>query len=1061
MQCASCGAQNPDGKKFCGECGAPLRPVAPVAELRQITVMFCDLVGSTALAERLDPEDLREVTGAYHDVCSAVIARHEGHIAQYLGDGLLVYFGYPKAHEDDPRRAMRAGLEILRGMDALNVRLARERKLELAVRIGIHTGPVVVGEVGAGERREHLAMGRTPNLAARLQGVAEPGTMVVSGDTQGITRGFFEFASLGARDLKGVADEIPLFRVIGETDAATRVDVARRIGLTPLTGRADEMAVLEARWNEAVSGDAQTILVRGEAGIGKSRLTGALRDSATERSARVLECICSPYTENSTLYPVIAMVERTLGFSQDSTAEEKRQQLEARLMLREIMSPETAALMGQLLSIPPAGDVAPLDLPPQKQRERTLETLQQWLFAVAKAGPVLFIVEDLHWADPTTLEFVANVVASRVNSPLLTMLTFRPEFESPWKPADGVTLLALDRLPVTATSAMVARVAHGKSLPDEVVQQVIERTEGVPLFVEEVTKTVLDMGVLIELEDRYELAGPLPPDLIPATVQGSLIARLDRLGRAKPLAQLAATIGREFRLDVLSAVATEDDQTLRDNIAQMIGAELVFEVAGPPDETYAFKHALIQEAAYQTVLKKSRRDVHGRIAYALSSKFPNVADTRPELVAEHLSRAEQHEDAARQWLRAGQQAAARAAFHEAAAHIRRGIASVENLPGESRRELELDLYLTFAPAISQTKGWAAPELDHIYARAGELVQQIGNSPHLLTVLSLSFAFHFVAGRVTQSLEIAKQVLAIAQATGVPMLLQAGYANTCVAHLYHGDVTTALERGEAALPLFSLEQEQQVLRVWGQSTSSAVYCYLSEALWMLGYPDRAVDSIQRGRALASELQHLPSLNFAMSYEVEFYHLLRDADRIIASADESLRLAREEKLAFWEPVVMLFKGSALGSQGRLDEGVALMREGLARYYATGNGVSQSRMLAVLADSLWNAGYKDEAFASIERGMELATKNGEHFYEPELHRLRGEFLRATGGEARESMERALEIARGQCAKSLELRALMSLYRLERSREARAALETVYQSFTEGFETADLRDARALLEG
>jgi class 3 adenylate cyclase/predicted ATPase len=1060
--CASCGAQNPEGKKFCGECGAPLRATAPVAELRQITVVFCDLVGSTALAEQLDPEDLRELTGAYHDVCSAVIDRHEGHIAQYLGDGLLVYFGYPRAHEDDPRRAVRAGLEILRGMETLNARLSRERGLELAVRIGIHTGPVVVGEVGAGERRENLAMGRTPNLAARLQSAAEPGTVIASGDTQAITRGFFEFESLGPRDLRGLAAEVPLFRVVGETDAATRVDVARRIGLTPLTGRAEELAILEARWSAAVGGVPQTVLVRGEAGIGKSRLTTSLRDSVAERSARVLECICSPYTENSSLYPVIAMLERALGFSKDNTAEEKRQQLEARLTLRGIMSQETSALMGLLLSIPPAAGAPPLDLTPQKQRERTLEVLQQWLFAVADAGPVLFIVEDLHWADPTTLEFVRNVVASAASEPLLTTLTFRPEFESPWTPSNGVTLLALERLPAEATSAMVARVAHGKSLPDEVVRQVIERTEGVPLFIEEVTKAVLDMGVLIERDDRYELAGPLSPDLIPATVQGSLIARLDRLGRARPLAQLAATIGREFRLDVLSAVATEDDRTLRDNIAQMIGAELVFEVSGPPDETYAFKHALIQEAAYQTVLKKSRRDLHGRIAHALSNTFPNVAESRPELVAEHLSRAEQYEDAARQWLRAGQQASARAAYHEAAAHIRRGIAAVEDLPAESRRELELDLYVTFAPAISQTKGWAAPELDHIYARASELVQVIGNSPHLLTVLSLSFAFHFVAGRVSQSLEIAKQVLAVAEASGVPMLLQAGYANTCVAYLYHGELTTALARGEAALPLFNLEQETQVLHIWGQSSMSAIYCYLSEALWMLGYPDRAVESIRRGRTLARELQHLPSLNFAMSYEVEFYHLLRDARQIIASADESLRIAREEKLAFWEPVVMLFKGSALGSQGQLDEGVALMREGLARYHATGNGVSQSRMLAVLAESLWNAGYADEAFASLERGMELATRNGEHFYEPELYRLRGEFLLAKAdgiAEARASMQRALEIAQGQCAKSLELRALMSIYRLDRSSEARNALATVYGSFTEGFETADLRDARALL--
>jgi class 3 adenylate cyclase len=459
--------------KFCGECGAPLRTAKPEAELRQLTVLFCDLVGSTALAERLDPEELREVTSAYHGVCVDVIGAHGGHIAQYLGDGILVYFGYPAAHEDDARRAVRAALGIVDGLTRLNPRLESQHRVTLQARIGIHTGPVVVGEVGAGEHREHLALGKTPNVAARLQALAEPDTVVVSDATYRIVRGFFEWAALGSHELKGLTQVTTLHRVLRESGAESRMDVVRRAGLTPLIGRSNELALLESRWNAVEESGGQVVLLRGEAGIGKSRIVAALRDRVDSESGTVVECFCSPAYQSSALYPIIASTERALGFTRASSAEQKLTALKERLARHGLLTDETLVLMAQLLGVDLGADGAPLDVPAPVQRERTLDMLVRWLLAVAREGPTLWVVEDLHWADPSTLELVTRVLGAEQHVPLLSILTFRPDFEPPWPPHENVSSVVLNRLAATDTLSMVARVARNKPLPDEVTRKLV------------------------------------------------------------------------------------------------------------------------------------------------------------------------------------------------------------------------------------------------------------------------------------------------------------------------------------------------------------------------------------------------------------------------------------------------------------------------------------------------------------------------------------------------------------------------------------------------------------
>lgn len=1085
-QCRQCQATNPAGMKFCGQCGAPLVVAVgaaggagggDVAELRQLTVVFCDLVGSTSLSESLDPEDLREVTAAYHDVCAAVIRRHEGHIAQYLGDGVLAYFGYPVAHEDDARRAVRAALEILDGLTRTG-RVARG--VTLQARVGVHTGPVVVGEVGGGggARRENLALGKTPNLAARVQGLAAPGTVAVSDDTFRLVRGYFDFAPLGTHDVKGLAEGVTLHRPLRESGVDSRMEAARRSGFSAFTGREEELRLLRDRWHGVRTGGLHTVLLQGEPGIGKSRIVDALREHVARDGGEALESICTPYAQGSDLYPVAGMIERTLGFTRETSNDEKRAAIDAGLAARGMRTAESSALLAQLLQVPvDAAQDPTVAYQPQKRRERTLDVARAWVLASSRVQPALWVVEDTHWADPTTLEFVRGVMAM-ADAPLLIILTFRPEFQAPWS-GERVTTLALARLAAHETTALVERVAGGKSLPPEVMRQLVARTDGVPLFVEEVTKAVLELGVLAEREDRYELTGPLPGDLIPSTVQGSLNARLDRLGPAKATAQLAATIGREFRFDLLRALAPGSDDDLRHGLDRLVGAELIRRVDEVPDETYLFKHALVQDAAYQSLLRKSRRELHARIAETLLSRFPEMVQHRPELVAQHYTEAGQAEPAIRYWLGAGQLAVSRAANPEAVALIQRGLALVPDMPEDARGAQELELLMAIVPALIASQGWASPELHRVYERAEDLTSRVGHMGHRLTLLAGLMGYHFVSGRIRQALGLSHELLDLSLQVGDPLPITIARQDCSASYQYLGDFEQSITHADEGLAILDVERERRIAAMIGLSSCVGLYGYRGHSYWMLGHAEQAIASNAGGLDLARALAHSPSIAFALVARTDLYGLMRDAERTLAFAHEALRYCEEER-SWWGPMIQVYRGWAMLALGDAAGGLAEMQAGFGVYTAIGQGIKQVQMRSLIAQGLWAVGKRQEALQTLADGMLLATAHGEGFMEPELYRLRGEFL-AEGARtanappgvnvglsdhaaAIAAVQQAIDIARQQKARAMELRARVSMVKVLQlaGREvsgARTALATLLDTFTEGLDLPDAREARACL--
>src|SRR5438128_5164173 len=583
--------QTADATRALGGPQAALR-IPAEAERRQLTVMFCDLVGSTALSGKLDPEDMREMLRAYQQACAEVINRFEGHIAQYLGDGLLVYFGYPSAHEDDAPRAVRAALGIADAMERLNVRLRRERDARLEVRVGIHTGLVVVGEIGSGAGHEQLALGETPNLAARLQAIAEPDTVVISAATHRLIERWFACRDLGLHTAKGVSMPLQVYRVLNEKEAVPRGFETASTGLTALVGREQEVGLLLERWEQVKDGFGQVALLSGEAGIGKSRLLRELRERVANEPHIRWECRCSPYHQESSLYPVIELFQRALEFARDDRPEDKLRKIEDGLRRYGLSDPEAVSLWAALLSVPLPTTSPPLNLTPQRQKQKTLEAVLGLLVTLATHQPVLVLIEDLHWVDPSTLELLNLLVEQAPTVRVFVLLTFRPDFRPPWAPRAHVASLTLNRLTRRQTELMVGRAAGGKGLPMEVVREVVAKTDGVPLFVEELTKMVLESGLLREHDGRYELTGALPSLAIPSTLQDSLMARLDRLATVKEVAQIGAALGRTFHYELLRAVASMDDAPLQRALAKLEESDLLHRRGVPPDATYVFKHAL-------------------------------------------------------------------------------------------------------------------------------------------------------------------------------------------------------------------------------------------------------------------------------------------------------------------------------------------------------------------------------------------------------------------------------------------------------------------------------------
>lgn len=1040
---------------------------SPEAERRHLTMLFCDLVGSTPLASRFDPEEWREIIRTYYDACGKVIARFDGHIALYLGDGLLVYFGYPLAHEDDAQRAVRAGLGIVETVGQLNTGLAEKHGVSLAVRIGCHTGLVVVGKLG-GTGHDDMALGETPNIAARLQAVAEPNTLVVSGFTQQILGGLFNCRSLGTPPLKGVAAPLEAYQVLSESTARTRLEAIGNAGLTPLIGRRSEVQRIEEGWARARGGSGQVVLVCGEAGIGKSRLVRHIGEHASDDAARLVPLQCSPFYQHTALHPVIDGLERVaLGFERHDSPTQKMHKLEGWLVQNGEPLAETVPLWAALLSIPLTPEYAPVTAPPDQLKQQTLDALVAMTLKQAARQPLLFVMEDLHWVDPTSLEFLSRLTEVVATAPIMMLLTYRPEFEPPWAPRTDLTLISLGRLPPNAAAELTSSVAGGKALPVEVMGQVVAKTDGVPLFVEELTKMLLESGELIEQADRFELAGSLPTLAIPNTLHDSLTARLDRITPAKPLVGLAATLGREFSYPLLLAVSPWNESTLRRGLRELTEAELLYERGQPPTSTYRFKHALIQDAAYDLLLRSTRQRHHRRIAETLESDFGEIVSTQPELLAHHYTEAGLPAQAIAYWEAAGRRALQRYANDEAITHAKRGYELLSTLADTSQRaEQEISLQILLGGAVASINGPHAGE--HNYARACELARRVGSTPELFPALSgLQYA-QILRGHMQKARALAEEFLALAEPRQDPLVMAVGHRMLAYAAWWQGDVLAVRDHSAAGLALYSPDQSQICIVSYVQD--SGILCgYLSAlADWVLGYPTRAVETMDRTLAHAQGFEHPYSVGLTLLMSAQLAQLRRDPESARTQAEAAIAICRERDLHAVELWCLLPRGWALAERGQVAEGIADIREAMERRRALEMGAVWPWFYAVLAEVYGKSGQIEDGFGALQEAQQWVERNDEHLYEAEMHRIKGELLLQQDGhnaaQAEQCFHRALEVARRQQAKSWELRAAISLARLWQQQgkrdQACEVLMPVYGWFTEGFETTDLQDARDLAD-
>jgi TOMM system kinase/cyclase fusion protein len=1056
-----------------------LSPSIP-GERRQLTVQFVDLVGSTSLSQQLDPEELRRVIQAYRDTCATVIRRFDGYLAKYIGDGLLVYFGYPKAHEDDAPRAVRVALGILAALPELNASLQSTLQAHgsapLQVRIGIHTGLVVAGEMGVGDQPEPLGIvGETPNIAARVQERADPNSVVLSPTTARLVTGLFDYEEREPQQLKGVSAPLAVYRVLQESAAQNRFDVAVQKGLTPLVGRAAELGLLQQRWEQANAGAGQVVLLSGEPGIGKSRLVQELREQLTHGGITRIEFRCSPYHQNSALYPIIEHLQRLLQFAREDSPIVKLEKLQRTLSHYHFPQADTVPLLAALLSLPHPVDYPPLTGSPQKQREKTQAALMSWLVDEAERQPVYTIWEDVHWADPSTLELLNLVVDQVPTTRFYVLLTFRPEFTQPWGNRSHVTQLTISRLARAEVETMVKEVAGGKTLPPEVIRQIVARTDGVPLFIEELTKTVVESGLLTAVNGHYELTGPLPPLAIPSTLQDSLMARLDRLATVREIAQLGATIGRQFSYGLIHAVSHLDEAKLQQGLQQLVESELVYQRGLLPEVNYFFKHALIQDVAYQSLLKSARQQYHHDIAQVLADHFPDTVATQPELLAHHFTEAGLIRQALPYWQQAGERAVQHSAHTEAIRHLTKALellGTLSETPERLRQELALQMALG-APLLA-TRGYAAREVGRTYARARELCGQMGDTSQLFPVLFGLWVFYYVQGSLQRARELVEECFSLARSSQDSGLLVESHIALAATLFHQGEFQLALDHVEQCLALYDPEQHGSHIYQFGQDPAVASEVYAALTLWQLGYPDQADKRMHKALSLAQKLAHPFSLAFALLFSTWFHQYRREPKLTHAQAEATITCCTEQGFSYWLVFASVIDGWAVAEEGQGEAGIAQMRESLTSYQATGAELNRQYFLAMLADACVRTGHRvEEGLAALAEAQNLVQTNGERNYEGELHRLKGELLLQSSilnrepeqlKEAETCLLEALAITRRSGAKSLELRASMSLSQFllwkGKNDEARRVLAETYGWFTEGFATPDLKDAKMLLK-
>ncbi len=1114
MQCEKCGFENPPGMHYCGKCAAPLKRPCPScqfanpadfrfcgqcgaelaamtgeeatpaqdedsapsvteqhrqeAERRQLTVLFCDMVGSSALSERIDPEDLRDIMRGYRSACSDVVAHFDGHVAQYLGDGILVYFGYPHAHEDDARRATQAALDIVRRVSELRYPLLSGEEIPLAVRVGVHTGLVVVGEIGDGDKRT-LALGETPNIAARLQELSTPNSVVVSSATHHLISNKFDFEDLGGHQLKGFSQPLNLYRVTGEHSTRQRLLASRGQHHEPLVGRDQETALLMERLEQARKGVGQVVLLGGEAGLGKTRMVQLVLERLADQSCFIMECGSSPYYQGSFLYPIVDLLQRTLGLTDLTDNAARHARLLESVETLGLEATEVLPALAELLGIHVAG-LGPetLGATPQQRKQKILDTLVSILQTMAQQKLVVLVVEDLHWVDSSTLELLTLLVEQPGLTNLFALFTFRSEFAPPWSSHANLTLVTLNRLTRQQAGHLIRQLSGGKTLPMDVFSEIIRKTDGVPYFIEELTGMVLHSDMLEEKATHYVLKAGMAELAIPSTLQDSLMSRLDGLGDDKELAQLSATLGREFGHELLSAVAGRDEISLQLGLTHLINAELFLQRGRPPKASYSFRHALLREAAYQSLLKRTRQRYHRRIATLLQERFPHIVEANPELLAHHCSEACINDLAATMWLKAGKLAARRSANREAVTHLQHGLVVLKRLPDTpQRRARELEMQITLGLAQMMSQGYAAPAVEKAYARARELCHSMADISTTFPVLCGLWEYYIVRADLASAESLANELLGLAAQVKQAELNLEAKRTLGTTRFWQGRLQEALElltpplNANPAVPALTAEVSHcQDVRVACLANTGCI-------LWLLGQPDQALEKCRQALEAAKRLTHPFSQAYALQFLAVVHQLRGEREATKRQAEAQIALCETYGFAFWSATGKMLRAWAEAEDHNIKDCCEDFQSALAEYERSGSRLVRSYFLALLAELQFRAGQGDAANATLDKALEGTKRTGEGFFSAELLRLKGHFLQQAGAahsaQAETLLSQALQLAQQQNARSLALRCSIDLAGIAsqegRSAEVKSLLGQQLEHIDGGADTRDVRRAHETL--
>jgi DNA-binding winged helix-turn-helix (wHTH) protein/predicted ATPase len=1030
------------------------------AERRQLTVMSCELIGAAGRADGVGLEDLRDAIAAFQRCVTETSDRHGGFVFDQLGNTALVLFGYPMAHEHAAEQAVRAGLALCAAVGTPNHGAGA-----LQCRVGIATGMAITGDLrpgGASEDREII--GDAPSLAMQLRLLSEPGIVAIEPATRRQIGGLFDCRDLGPIDAGGTEPE-RAWRVLGESITVSRFEALRGPALMRLVGRDEESSLLLRLWSRARAGEGQIALVSGEAGLGKSRLTVALEERLTTEPHFQLRYFCSPHHQNSPLFPFVDQLGRAAGFVRDDTPTSRLEKLRA-LVARADLPDEDVAFLLDLLMLPmPEGQSLP-NLAPARKKQRILEALSRHLEGLARQQPVVVIFEDAHWIDATSRELLDIIVERARDLKVLLIVTFRPEFQSSWAGQPRVTMLALNRLDRRDRISLVALVA-GKALPDAVIDQIADRTDGVPLFVEELTKSVLESGLLRAETDRYVIDGALPPLAIPTSLYASLLARLDRQKSARLAAQIGAAIGREFTYGLLRAVWALSEDELLTALARLVASELVYQRGMPPDAVYRFKHALVRDAAYGSLLRGSRRKLHALIAEALQAQSGELMEAQPELFAWHYAEAGLVEKSVGFWAKAGQRSAARSALAEAAAQFQKGLDQLALLPGNPERlRQQLEFRSALGAVLIAVKGFSAAETGDAYAHARELWEQLGSPSDFIQVPYGQSLYHAVRGELDLAQRLDEDLLRLSRKRNDTAGLVMAHWSSGRDLMFVGRFASSRSHLEQALALYDPIAHESLVERAGFHFQVVLRAYLGIVLFCLGFPDQALECSGAAIAEARRLPHPPSLLTSLTFGCRLLSLVGDDTALEELADEVNAVTVQQGLPFWRAIGTVYQGWVKAKNGYVTEAVSLLHGGSSAYRATGAEIWMPHHLALLARAHETAGQVEEAVTLLDEALQIVQRTGERWFAAELYRHKGELMlrQEHSAGAEELYRKALTIAAEQEAKLWELRAAASLAQLRREQgrnaEARDVLAPIYGWFTEGFNTADLNEAKALLD-